>query len=496
MRRFHIVTIVACLLLAVATAGAGEIPDRPEKLEFAGLTYDVPDADGIRIELANGIPAYIKADRQLPLATVNIFFRGGEYLQPEGKEGLVSIADEVWRTGGAGELTAQELDEELDFLAAQLFTHIGEVTGNVRLNVLSKDLETGLGLLMDVLTRPSFQDDRFAKAKDDLIQIMKRRNDDSADIESREWDRLIFGADHWSNQLPTKATVDAITADDCKQFIASLIKAGNLFVAAAGDFDVDELKKMLDATLGALPALEQPLPEIPQPTHTPEPGVYVVNKTDVNQGRVSIGHIGYRLGHEDEFAMRLMNDILGGGGFTSRITKRVRSDEGLAYSAGSMMSFPVTVPGEYRAFFQSKFATCPGGIGIIFGLIEDVRSGGVLDDEIATSRGSFIEPFPRRFESAEQTATLFALDELLGRPHAYWQTYRDKVNAVTGEDIQKAAQKYLKADEMIVLIVGDLEELQKGHPDYESKLADFGALHTIPLRDPLTLEPLPEEPGE
>lgn len=482
-------TLIAALLVTAAVT-AGGIPPRPEKLTFPPLTFNVPDPGAMRFTLGNGIPVYAKSDRLLPLITVQVLFRGGAYMVPKGKEGLDAIAGKAWRTGGAGDRTAQQLDEDLDFLAANLSTSIGNTTGSVRLNILAKDLDQGLKILMDVLTRPRFQADRFTKAKDDLIQEMKKRNDDSAAIERREWSRLVWGDDFWINRLATKASVDSITADDARAFVASLIKAGNIVVAVSGDYDRAAMKTALDATLGTLPKGDSPLPPVPRAAQPAAPGVYVVDKPDVNQGRVSAGELGVSLGDPDEFALRVGNDILGGGGFTSWITKRVRSDEGLAYSAGSYLSFPAQYPGFFRAFFQSKSRTCPGALAITMKLIGKLRTDKVSADELKTAKSSFIETFPRRFESAERTAVLFAKDELMGIPHDYWKSYREKVAAVDPGAILRAARKHLHPEKMFILVVGNLNEIMKGHPDYPAKLTDFGEIHKVPLRDPLTLEPL------
>ncbi len=492
MRNKTILTLV-CVLAVGVTALAGGIPPRPEQLTFPPLSFQPPDPGTMRFTLSNGIPVYARPDRQLPLVTITVLFRGGQYLEPAGKEGLADLTSEVWRTGGAGERTAQELDEELDFLAADLSTSVDDVSGSVRLNVLAKDLDAGVDILMDVLTRPRFQDDRFAKAKEDLIQRMKERNDHTASIEAREWNRLIYGDDYWMNRLPTKASVDAVTTQDCKTFVHRLIQAQNIVVAASGDFDRTALKALLDRTLGALPGGEATVPPVPQPHAEPEPGVYVVNKPDVNQGRVSLGHVAYRLGHPDEFALRVGNDILGGGGFTSWIMKRVRSDKGLAYHAGSYISFPTSYPGVFRALFQSKSRTVPGALGITLRLIEKLRTEKVGQEELTTAKNSFIQTYPRRFESAEATARLFATDELLGRDHQYWLTWREQVRKVTADQILAAARRDLHPDRMVILVVGNLADIMKGHPDYDDRLTDFGPIHRLPLRDPLTLEPLPEQ---
>jgi len=491
MRRTTTLTVLF-VLIAAATTFAADIPDRPEKLTFPELTFDVPDADSLRFELEDGTPVYAKQDKQFPLVNITVYFRGGRYLVPAGKEGLAGITGAAWRSGGAGERTAQELDEELAFLAANLGTNIGDVSGSASLNVLSKDLQVAMAIFMDVLTAPRFQQDRFDKAKENRLQAMKQRNDDTSDIEAREWNRLIFGDDYWQNRLATQASVDSITAGDSKEFVNSLVRSGNLVVAVAGDFEPAELEALLNNTVGSLEPLAAPLPAIPQPDHTPEPGVYVVNKPDVNQGRVSIGRPGFREGYVDEFPLMVGNDILGGYGFTARMMKRIRSDEGLAYSAYASLGFPVTIPGEFRAFYQSKSSTCAFAAEIFFRLLDDMRTANATEEEIRTTKASFIETFPRQFASAAQVVGLYAVDEILGRDHGYWVDYRDNLAAVNADEITKAMKKNLEPETMIMLVVGNIEEIMAGHPEHDASLTDFGEIKQLPLRDPMTLEPIVE----
>jgi zinc protease len=490
MRRLMISTATLALMVAAATVSASDIPSRPEKLVYPDLTFEVPDADSLRFELSDGTPVYAKQDGQFPLVNITIFFRGGRYLEPDAKAGLASITGDAWRSGGAGDYTAQQLDEELDYLAANLNTSVGDVTGSVNLNVLSKDLDAAMAILMDVLTKPRFQEDRFTKTKENMLQGMKQRNDDTADIEAREWDRLIYGDAYWMNRLATQASVDAITTADCKAFVSSLVRSGNLVVAVSGDFQQADVMALLNRTIATLPKLEGPLPAIPQPATPVAKGVYVVDKPEVNQGRVSIGKLGFKQGVPDEFPLMIGNDILGGGSFTARMMKTIRSDEGLAYSAYSSLNFPTTMPGTFQAYYQSKSSTCAYAAEIFFELLKSMRTAPPTDEEVRTAKASFIETFPRRFATAGQVVGLYATDELLGRPHSYWTDYRDKVAAVTGADIQKAMAADLNPDTMIMLVVGNIEEIMKGHPEHEAKLTDFGKITQLPLRDPMTLEPI------
>ncbi len=490
MRRMKIIATIAAVLTSAA-ALAGEIPARPEQLAFPPLKFDVPDAGALRVKLANGVPCYVASDPMLPLVTVQVLFRGGQYLEPAGKEGLAELTGTVWRTGGAGALDARGLDEELDFLAATLATSVGGVSGSVTLNLLSKDVDRGLALLMDALREPRFDATRLATAKEDLLSEMKRRNDDSEAIEDREWDRLVYGDDYWVNRLATKASVDAVTRDDLVAFQKRLANPANVVVAVAGDFDRKAMIAKLNATLGAWKAAGPAVPPVPQPTASAAPGVYLVNKPDVNQGRVSMGHIGAKRPLADEFAVAVANDVLGGGGFTARMMSRVRSDEGLAYSAYSRYPIGDLYPGVFHAYFQSKSSTCARAALLTADLIATMRAGAVTDKELATSKSSLGETLPRTFESRLKTVSRYAQDELVGRPHEYWKTYRTQVAAVTAADVLKASKARFHPEGLIVLVVGNADEILKGHPDHpEARLEKLGPVVRLPLRDPLTLKPL------
>lgn len=479
------------VLLLAAAAGAGEIPARPEMLSFPPLAFAVPRAESFKVSLPGNVPAYVAEDKLLPLVTVQISFRGGRYLEEKGKEGTAELLGTVWRTGGAGTLSPQELDETLDFLAAQLTTSVSGTSSSVTLNLLAKDLDRGLQLLFDVLLKPRFDEARLAKAKEDLIAELKRRNDDAADIESREWQRLIYGDDYWLSRLPTKASVDAISREDLVALHRRIVNPANCVVAVAGDVDKQAVVRKLKAYFEQWKVKPQPVPPVPQPTHKPKPGVYLVHKADVNQGRVSIGHLGAKRPLPEEFAITVANDILGGGGFTAWMMSRIRSDEGLAYGAYSSFGILDAYPGTFRAGFQSKSSTCARAAFLTLELVDKLRRGEITEAELTTSKNSFIETFPRNFETKLRTVQLYAMDELTGRPHSYWVNYRDNIRQVDVQAAQKAAQKLIRPEEFVILVVGNVDEILKGHPDYpEIQLAKLGPMTRLPLRDPLTLQPL------
>ena len=340
------------------------IPERPEKLTYPALSYEPPAPDKVRVILKNGPIAYVVPDRELPLVNIVVYAHTGSYLEPAGKEGLAELTGYLLARGGTKSKTAEALEERLAFLAAQLNSGIGENQGSVGLNLLAKDLDEGLAILREVLTAPRFQDDKITLRKQQMLQSMKERNDESAAIEGREQEFLAFGEDFWANRYSTAASVDSITRADLEQFHQKWFHPGNFVVAASGDFDRDQMVQKLETLFGDWPFKGEAPPSIPTNTTFAATGVYMVNK-DVNQGRVAMMLPGILRDDPDYFAVVIMNDILGGGGFTSRIMSRVRSDEGLAYDAHSSFPGGVYYPLTFTAGFQSKSRTVAYAVSIV-----------------------------------------------------------------------------------------------------------------------------------
>lgn len=489
------VLLVTLMLLPVAP-GAQSVPvvPHPRELTFDPLSFDPPDADRHRYPLANGGVVFIVEDHALPLVDVSVLVRTGSYLDPPDKVGLAGLTGSQMRDGGTASLSAADFDEEVAFLAAEIGSSIGGTMGQARLNCLTKDLDAALDLWFDMLRHPRFEEARLELAKSQLLQGMERRNDATRSIESREWARLMRGDDHFSTAAATRASVEAITREDLIAFHERYYHPGAFIFAVSGDVDPEEIVAILDARLADWPSVDEPVPPVPDPDHGPSPGLYGVDKPDVNQGRVSIGHLGTTRDNPDRYALLVMNDILGGGGFSSRLLTRIRSDEGLAYSVGSSFGMGTYYEGVFRVAFQSRSETVARAARIVLDEIDRIRSEPVTDEELANSIASFVETFTRNFSSAAATAGLFARDEYTGRDPEYLERYRERISAVAADDVLRVAQEYLHPDDLVMLVVGDLATIEEGDPDNPTYTLDaLGALGQspltrIPLPDPFTME--------
>jgi zinc protease len=487
----------AVVLLALALAGAGlpaaaqtpAIPDDPEKLVFKPIAYTPPSAKDYRVVLKNGMVVYIAEDPTLPLVNIALTLRTGSYLEPAGKEGVAAFTGSQVRRGGTRTLTAEQLDEKLDFLAANVSTGIGGTSGHASLNSLRDNLDESLKVFVEMLREPRFQEDRLALAREQALQDMKKRNDDSEDIEGREWNVLLYGEKHFTNRFTTEASVQSITRLDLVDFHRRYIHPANMIAAVSGSFSRPVMIQKLEAAFANWPGRAPVVPPVPAEIETAAPGIYRIQK-DVNQGRVSIGMPSVRRGDPDEYALEVMNEILGGSGFTSRIMKTVRSDEGLAYSAGSGLGFGIYYPGAFRAGFQSKSRSVPYATQLVLQEIKKIRETPVGAEELDTIKKSLIETFPSTFNSKAQTVAIFAADEYTKRDPAYWQTYRDRIRAVTVADVQRVAQKHLAPEKLVMLVVGDQKEIDLGDGKHQTSLqalAEGRPIVVLPLRDPLTM---------
>jgi predicted Zn-dependent peptidase len=474
-------------------AQAPAIPDRPEQLVFKPIQFQPPSARDHRVVLKNGMVVFIAEDRALPLVNVSITVRTGSWLEPAGKEGLAGFTGSQMRRGGTRSLSAEQLDEKLDFLAAQVGTGIGATSGSASLNCLSDNLDEALALFVEVLKAPRFQEDRLALAKEQALQEMQKRNDESSDIEAREWGVLLYGPEFFTNRFTTEASVRSIARDDMVAFHQKYFYPANMIAAVSGSFAKADMLRKLEATFAGWPSPRAAVPAIPSAIATAAPGLYRVQK-DVNQGRVSIGLPTVKRDDPDVYALEVMNEILGGSGFTSRITKTVRSNEGLAYSAGSGLAPGIWFPGRFRAAFQSKSRSVPWATELVLQEVRRIRDEGVSAEELETIKSSLIQTFPSSFASKAQSMAIFASDEYTHRDPAYWTTYREHIRAVSAADVQRVARAHLVPEKMIVLVVGDQGEIDKGdpkHPVTLAALAPGGRVTALPLRDPMTMKPLP-----
>jgi len=482
--------MLAALLLLAAPGLAQEIPDHPSKLKYRPLRFDVPDPAAMRVELLPGTPAFLIEDPALPIVDLQVFIRAGSFHEPEGREGLADAVASLLRTGGTRTRDPNALDEELDFLAANLSVSLGEVTGTASLSVLAKDLDKGLEILVDVLRNPAFRQDKLDTFKAQALDALRSRNDSTGAIEARESNLLFYGR-FPVNRLETKASVESITREDLVAFHRAHLHPSRFVVAAAGAFKKAELAEKMRAAFrewGEPPPAPAAVPKV---THEARPAIHCFHKegANINQGRVTIGHLGIDIHHPDVQAIRVMSYILGAGGFSSRLVQKVRTEEGLAYDVGTSFQPGIAYPSVFKIQFQSKSESCAYAAKLCLEELAKVREGGVTEKELKDAVQFYLDAFPGLFFATKlQTAATFAQAEMMGIPKDYYHTYREKIARLTTADLRRVAQEHLKPEKFAWVVVGNVPAIKAGDPKKGVALADLGTVVDVPLADPLTLE--------
>jgi zinc protease len=478
-------TTILAIAFVFVSLGLGQAR-HPSELKYPTLKFDPPDPKAFRTEYASGLRAYVQEDASLPLFNITAIVNCGGLYLPKEKAGLDGILGDQLIKGGTKTREGSAIEERIDFLGGSLNFNVGERTSTLSLSVLSKDLDEGLAIFFDVLMNPAFGEEPLKLSKARFVEQLRQANDQPNGVLSREYERLLYG-DNALTWQATRATYDGVTAADLKAFHAKYFSPGNIILAVAGDFSKADLKAKINKIVAGWEGKPVTFPTLPKSFPAPEPGLYFIQKA-INQGYINIGHLGIEDTNPDYFAVQVMNFILGGGSFTSRITTKVRSDEGLSYNQGSRFSYRWGIPGPFSGYVQTKSSTVGYAISLILDEFKRIRTEPVSDAEIETAIDYYLESFADAFQSAQATMSNFANLEMTGKPMDYYKTYRAKIQAVTKARVQEVAGKYIHPDKAVMMIVGDWGPCDKGGDKWPGPLDRLGKVHRVNLTDPMTGE--------
>ncbi|MGB5106921.1 MAG: pitrilysin family protein, partial [Candidatus Zixiibacteriota bacterium] len=293
-----------------------------EKIE---LTIPKVGAGVDRVVLENGMTIFLYEDRRFPLLNATAMIHCGGIYDPLEKNGLSSLVGTVMRSGGTKSISGDSLNILMEFAGGILESQIGTESGSVSLGVLSKDTDLGLKLLSDLLRNPAFPQEKLELAKTDMKNSIRRRNDDPNRVASTYFSSTVYG-DHPYGRMLDWSSVKTITVEDLAAYHKRFFVPNGVMLGISGDFDKKEMLAKIKTYFGDWQKSDQPLPTKPEVKAEYHPGVYQVIK-DINQAYLMIGELGIKRDNPDRYAVDLLNYILGGGSFTSRLTGRVRSDE-------------------------------------------------------------------------------------------------------------------------------------------------------------------------
>lgn len=475
LMRWTYTFVVVLAMLAGPTLAQTSTPD-PRDLTYPEL-HDIVIPEVQRVTLPNGIQLFLLEDHELPLVNVSCRIRVGSIYEPADKIGLATITGQVMRTGGTASMTGDELDEELEAIAASVETDIGLDSGSASVSVLKEDIDRGLAILADVLMHPAFRQDKIALAKMQLSSSIARRNDSPDGIASREFRKLIYGPDSVYARQMEFATIANITRDDLVAFHDRYFGPNNMMMAVWGDFETGPMIDKIAKAFDTWPPIGPELPEPPGVDYAWPSTVGLVAKPEINQSNIYLGHIGGFRSDPDYFALTVMNQILGGG-FTGRLFKNVRSRQGLAYSVFGAYSSGFNRPGVFYVGCQTKSQSTVHAIRAMIDEVEKIASEPVTDEELAIAKDSYLNSFVFNFDSKGEIIRRLMTYAYYGYPPDFLQRTKENIERVTKADVLRVAQKHLRPEAVQVLVVGR-------PADFDEPLTTLGAVENIDITIPM-----------
>ncbi|MEK7335181.1 MAG: pitrilysin family protein [Candidatus Binatota bacterium] len=408
-----------------------------------------------RSVLENGMVLLTSEERALPMITLNLLIKAGSRYDPQGREGLANLAARLL-TYGTPSRTALQISEELDFIGAGLSTGCSEELATVSLTLLKKDLDVGLNLLADVLTASVFPPEEIDRQKKSVIASIRARDEEPGAIAQTKFLEALFPGSPYGRPVEgTEGAVERMERAELVEFHGRFYRPNRAILAVVGDVSHQEITERLAKVFqswdrGA--AAEEPVPSV-----SPGPANSIRIQKNLTQANIIIGHEGVPRSHPDYYAIQVMDYILGGGGFSSRLMDSVRNERGLAYSVYSMFDAEKYV-GTFQVTMQTKNESADEAIRIAIEEIRRIREQRVGEEELQAAKDYLIGSFPLRFDTNRRLAGFFAQVEFFELGLDYPDRYPEMIRKVSREDVLSVAKRYLQPEKLIVVVVANQEK--------------------------------------
>jgi zinc protease len=407
---------------------------------------------GTRQKLPNDLVWLFSPQTELPLVTLQLLIKAGTLEDPPGKEGLANLTASLLRNGTKSR-SAAKIAEELDFMGASLSFAGGDDFATVGLTVLKKDLGPALELLQDILMNPTFPAAEVALKKNQFKAALASAEDEPKVLASRAFFKDLYGPFPYNHPvMGTPQGLTAITRQDLIAFHRTYYRPNNTVLSVVGDLTPDEASQWVTKIFGAWAAAPLPsakLPAIPPLNQRQE----VVIDKDITQANIILGNLGISRQNPDFYAFQVMNYLLGGGGFASRLMDDIRVNRGLVYSVYSAFD-PGLEPGPFLVALETKNATAGEAITQVVVQLRRIMTQPVTAEELKDAKSYLIGSFPRKMDSISKRAWLLGYVEVYGLGLDYPWRYPELIQHLTPWDIQKVAEKYLQPEKYLLVIVG------------------------------------------
>ncbi|MYA29008.1 MAG: insulinase family protein [Nitrospira sp. SB0666_bin_27] len=441
--------------------------DTVEQLTYPPLP-DLHIPQPTRVVLDNGMVVFLLEDHELPIVQVSARIRTGSRLEPADKVGLAALTGTVMRSGGTTTWTGDDLDDYLERKAASIETGIGVTAGSASMTCLIEDFAEIFAVFGDVLQNPRFDQEKLALAKRKVMAGIARQNDNPGGILSREFAKLIYGNDSPYARVETYSTVNNISRQDLVDWHGKYVAPNRIILGLVGDFQTEKALDLVKRAFESWPqgkSFDDPV--VPYQTSTTR-RVYYVEKDDMTQAKIIIGHLGLTRKHPDYHQVVIINQIVSGS-FGARLFSNVRSQKGLAYDVDGGIGFGWDYPATASFSMSTKTETTQAGIDALLAEAHKImETEPPTGEEVHKAKTSLLNSFVFSVDSPGKLLGKFLTYEYFGYPADWLSRFRTGIEETTLPQVQKAARRHIKPDQFVILIIGPRKETAPALARYET----------------------------
>ncbi len=472
-KRINLRFFTSFVVVAFLAAGAVTAQKAPKDQFTFPQLHEIKMPAVQKTVLKNGMKLFLVEDHQYPTIDLRAMVGVGSIYEPADKIGLAAVTGTVLRTGGTEKMTGDEMDKLLESLGAAVETSIGDGSGYVSVSVLKEDIDQGIAILADLLMHPAFRQDKIDLAKIEQQSYIARRNDDIWQITNREFTSLIYGKTSCYARYPEYATIGAFNRDDIVAFYQKYFHPNNIIFAAWGDFKPDQLEDKLGKAFSKWPATKLTLPAKPKVEYDYRYTINHVEKTDVNQSHIQMGHIGGMINDADYPALAIMSQILS----YDRMFKVLRTQEGLTYAPWGYFGAEYDHPGAFNCGTQTKSQSTVYAIRLMLKEVKRMTAEEVTDEELARAKDMYLNSFVFKFDSKAKIVNRMMTYAYYNYPLDFIDQIKAGVEKVTKADVLRVAKQHLHPDELQILVVGK-------SADFDEPLSTLGNVNEIDIAIP------------
>lgn len=432
------------------------------------IPFEIPQP--FETALDNGLKIVVFEDERLPLVSYRLAFFSGDADDPEDFVGMTNAVASMLNEG-TQELSSRQIAEQIEQLGSSISANSNTDNTVVSASALSLYSTEILELVAELVLYPAFPENELNLYKQNTIEGLKLQRSQPSFLAGEQMAKILYGAHPYGIYSPTPENIENITREKLRRFHEQIFVPNNAMLIVVGDVKRDDLLKEIDDAFGGWQAGELRTKEFPDTPQRAERSLTIVDRPGSAQSNIVLGNLAIERRSPDFFPVLVMNQILGAGA-SSRIFMNLREEKGYTYGAYSRFDTKKR-GGEFEATAEVRTAVTGDSLKEFFYEINRIRDEEVGEEELRDAKNFLTGVFPIRAETQEGLTNLIVSQKIYDLPDDYLQTYRDKVNEVTVEDVQHVANKYINPDKMAIVIVGDGEEVLEQAKSYADNVEIF-----------------------